>query len=114
MEVSKLNSHYNNKYNSLILDFTISIKTSKLTKTSLYTDYQQRLFDEIKRLKEAQGYGYRRISYMLYEKCYRSIRTDSILKNNYTYSIYHKGKVRKKIINRKFNTVIKDVIIYYI
>lgn len=37
MEVSNLNSNYNNKYNSLILDFTISIKTSTLTKTSHYT-----------------------------------------------------------------------------
>ena len=112
MEVSKLNSHYNNKYNSLILDFTISIKTSKLTKTSLYTDYQQRLLDEIKRLKEAQGYGYRRISYMLYEKCYRSIRTDSILKNNYIYSIYKKGKERENRMIREFKTTIENINVY--
>jgi DNA invertase Pin-like site-specific DNA recombinase len=112
MEVSNLNSNYNNKYNSLILDFTISIKTSKLTKTSHYTDYQQRLFEEIKRLKEVDGYGYRRISYILYEKGYRSIRTDSILKNNYIYSIYKKGKVREQRINREYETEVDDINVY--
>ena len=112
MEVSNLNSNYNNKYNSLILDFTISIKTSKLTKTSHYTDYQQKLFDEVKRLKEVDGYGYRRISYILYEKGYRSIRTDSILKNNYIYSIYKKGKVREQRINREYETEVDDINVY--
>ena len=112
MEVSNLNSNYNNKYNSLILDFTISIKTSKLTKTSHYTDYQQRLFEEIKRLKEVDGYGYRRISYILYEKGYRSIRTDSILRYNYIYSIYKKGKIREKRINREFKPIVKNIMVY--
>ena len=112
MEVSKLNSHNNNKYNSLILDFTISIKTSKLTKTSHYTDYQQKLYDEVKRLKEVEGYGYRRISYILYEKGFRSIRTDSILKNNYIYSIYKKGKVREQRINRDYETEVDDINVY--
>ena len=102
----------NHKYNSLILDFTISIKTSKLTKTSHYTDYQQRLYDEVKRLKEVEGYGYRRISYILYEKGYRSIRTDSILKNNYIYSIYKKGKVREQRINRDYETKIDNINVY--
>jgi hypothetical protein len=63
-------------------------------------------------LKEIEGYGYRRISYILYEKGFRSIRTDSILKNNYIYSIYKKGKVREQRINRDFKTVIKDIMIY--
>ena len=112
MEVSKLNSHNNNKYNSLILDFTISIKTSKLTKTSHYTDYQQKLYDDVKRLKEVEGYGYRRISYILYEKGFRSIRTDSILKNNYIYSIYKKGKVREQRINRDYETKIDNINVY--
>ena len=102
----------NYRYNSLILDFTISIKTSNLTKTSHYTDYQQKLYDEVKRLKEIEGYGYRRISYILYEKGFRSIRTDSILKNNYIYSIYKKGKIREKRINRDFKTVVKNIMIY--
>ena len=99
-------------YDSLTMEFTICIKTSTLTKTSHYTDYQQRLFEEIKRLKEVDGYGYRRISYILYEKGYRSIRTDSILKNNYIYSIYKKGKVREQRINREYETEVDDINVY--
>ena len=111
-EVKDITKDINYSFNSLILDFTISIKTSNLTKTSHYTDYQQKLYNEVKRLKEIEGYGYRRISYILYEKGFRSIRTDSILKNNYIYSIYKKGKVREQRINRDFKTVIKDIMIY--
>jgi hypothetical protein len=95
-----------------MLDFTVSIRTSKLTKTSHYNDYQQRLFEEIKRLKEIEGYGYRRISYILYEKGYRSIRTDSILKNNYIYSIYKKGKVTENRINRDYKPKVDEINVY--
>ena len=105
-------SPYINKYNSLILNFTISFKTSKLTKTSHYNQYQQNLYDEVKRLKEVEELGYRRISYVLYEKGYRSIRKNSVLRNNYIYSIYKKGKVREKRINRDFQTLINDIVIY--
>ena len=63
-------------------------------------------------LKEEYNLGYRRISYLIYEKGYRSIRTDSILDNRYIYSIYKKGKIREKRINRKFKTVVKDIMIY--
>ena len=94
------------------MEFTICIKTSTLTKTSHYTGYQQKLFDEIKRLKEVEGYGYKRISYILYDKGYRSIRTNSILRHNYVYSIYKKGKIREKRINRDFKTFVKDIMIY--
>ena len=75
-------------YDSIVMKFTIFIKTSTFTKTTHYTGYQQRLSDEIKRLKEDEGYGYKRISYILYDKGYRSIRTDSVLWHNYIYSIY--------------------------
>ena len=51
-EVKDITNSINYRYNSLILDFTISIKTSNLTKTSHYTDYQQKLYNEVKRLKE--------------------------------------------------------------
>ena len=103
---------YTNKYNSLILNFTISFKTSKLTKTTHYTDYQKQLYNEVKRLKEVEDLGYRRISYVLYEKGYRSIRTNSVLRNNYIYSIYKKGKIRENRINRDFQTKVKDIVIY--
>ena len=94
------------------MEFTICIKTSTLTKTSHYTGYQQKLFDEIKRLKEVEGYGYKRISYILFEKGYRSIRTDSVLRYNYIYSIYKKGKIREVRINREFNPVVKNIMVY--
>ena len=99
-------------YNSIMMTFTICIKTSTLTKTKNYTGYQQKLFDEIKRLKEVEGYGYKRISYILYGKGYRSIRTDSILRHNYIYSIYKKGKIREKRINREFKPIVRDVMVY--
>ena len=99
-------------YDSLTMEFTICIKTSTLTKTTHYTGYQQKLFDEIKRLKEVEGYGYKRISYILFEKGYRSIRTDSILRYNYIYSIYKKGKIREQRISRKFKPIIKDIMVY--
>ena len=95
-----------------MMTFTICIKTTTLTKTSHYTGYQQKLFDEIKRLKDIEGYGYKRISYILYEKGYRSIRTDSILRYNYIYSIYKKGKIREDRVNRYFKPVIKDIMVY--
>ena len=102
----------NYKYNSLICKFTISFSTPLLTTTSHYTPYQQKLYDEVKRLKDDLGLGYRRISYVLYEEGYRSIRTNSILRYNYIYSIYKKGKIREKRINRYFKTVVKDIMIY--
>jgi hypothetical protein len=94
------------------MKFTICIKTSTLTKTTHYTGYQQKLFNEIKRLKEVEGYGYRRISYILYDKGYKSIRTDSILRYNYIYSIYKKGKIREKRTNRDFKPIVKDIMVY--
>ena len=103
---------YPKDYDSLICKFTVSFKSSTLTKTSHYTPYQQKIFKEVKRLKEIEGLSYRKISYILYEKGYRSVRTNSILTNNFIYSIYKKGKIREKRINRKFKTVVKDIMIY--
>jgi len=100
------------KYNSLICKFTVSFKSSTLTKTSHYSEYQEKLYNEFKRLKDDLGLGYRRISYVLYDKGYRGIRKNSVLRYNYIYSIYHKGKIREKRINRKFKTVVKDIMIY--
>ena len=42
------------------------------------------------------------------EKGYRSVRTNSILKNNYIYSIYKKGKIRENRINREFESEIRS------
>ena len=103
---------YNSKYNSLIIKFIIQFDTSKLNRRNHYNEYQKKLFNEVKYLKDELGLGYRRISYLLYEKGYRSVRTNSILTNNYIYSIYKKGKIRKDRIDREFKTVVKDVMIY--
>ena len=65
----------------IILEFKLDIISSKLTKTTHYTSYQQKLYRLIKFLKEERNLGYRRISYILNEKNYRSIRSNKILKN---------------------------------
>ena len=70
---------------SILFSFDLIIRTSKLTKTSHYNTYQYKLYRLIKFLKQERGIGYRRISHILTEKDYRSIRTNSILKNNYIY-----------------------------
>ena len=51
-----------------------------------------------------------RISHILTEKGYRSIRTKNILKQNYIYSIYKKGKIRENRINRSFDSKIENLI----
>ena len=98
----------------IILEFKLNIISSNLTKTTHYNSYQQKLYRLIKFLKEERNLGYRRISYILNEKNYRSIRSNKILKNNYIYSIYYKGKIRENRINRKFDSIISDVKFYYI
>ena len=101
-----------NHYDSIVIKFNLLLESSKLTKTSHYTKYQQKLYNEVKRLKEDEGLGYRRISYLLYDRGYRGIRNNQILKNNDIYSIYKKGKIRENRINRKFNPIIDKVFVY--
>ena len=94
------------------LSFNLNIRSSKLSKDNYYNPYQYKLFRLIKFLKEERGIGYRRISHILYDKGFRSVRTNSILKNTYVYSIYYKGKIRENRINRNFESEITDVKIY--
>ena len=101
-----------NNYNSMIVRISLSTKSSKLTKTSHYSNYQQQLYNEIKILKEEYDLGYRRISYLIYEKGYRGVRNNQVLKNNDIHSIYKKGKIRENRINRDFDTIIDDVIVF--
>ena len=42
---------------------------------------------------------YNRIRDILFEKGYRSVRGNKILKSNYIWSIYKKGKIRERRIN---------------
>ena len=94
---------------SIDLSFDLIVRTSKLTKTSHYNTYQQKLYRLVKFLKEERGIGYRRISHILTEKGYRSVRTNSILKNSYIYTIYSKGKIRENRINRSFDSKIENI-----
>ena len=64
----------------VILEFKLNIISSNLSKTTHYNSYQQKLYRLIKFLKEERNLGYRRISYILNEKNYRSIRSNKILK----------------------------------
>ena len=58
------------------------------------------------------GLGYRRISYLLFEKGYRGVRNNQVLRNNDIHSIYKKGKIREERINRDFDSVISEVRVY--
>jgi len=97
-----------NSVKQINVSFDLIITSSKLTKTSHYNSYQQKLYRLIKFLKEERNIGYRRISNILFEKGFRSIRTNSVLENNYIYSIYKKGKIREDRINRSFETKINN------
>ena len=99
----------NKDVESILFSFDLIIRTSKLTKTSHYNTYQYKLYRLIKFLKEERGIGYRRISHILTEKGYRSVRTNSILKNSYIYTIYSKGKIRENRINRSFDSKIENI-----
>ena len=103
-ENSKLDSDY-----SLLLSFTLIIRSSKLTKFSHYNSYQNKLYRLIKFLKEEKGIGYRRISHILFDKGYRTIRSNKPIMNNYVYSIYSKGNIRENRIERSFDSKIEDV-----
>ena len=99
---------WNNEY-FIVFSFTINVTTSKLTKTSHYTKKQQKLYDKIKHLKEVERLSYRKISDKLEKLKYRSVRSGKILKPNYIFSIYKKGKIREERINREFKDRISDM-----
>ena len=48
----------NSKYNSLIIKFIIQFDTSKLNRRNHYNEYQKKLFNEVKYLKDELGLGY--------------------------------------------------------
>ena len=61
-------------------------------------------------MKEKRGLGYKRISHIMTEKGFRSVRTKSILKLNFIFSIYKKGKIREHRLNRKTQSNIENVL----
>ena len=104
-----LNNSNKKDNESILFSFDLIIRTSKLTKTSHYNTYQNKLYRLIKFLKEERGIGYRRISHILTERGYRSVRTKSILKNNFIHSIYKNGKIRDQRIERNFDSIIENI-----
>ena len=93
----------------IVFSFIINITTSKLTKTSNYSKRQQKLYDKIKELKEIERLSYRKISEKLEKLRCRSVRSGKILKPNYIFSIYKKGKIREERIHRIFKDRISDM-----
>ena len=90
---------------SILFSFDLIIRT-KLTKTSYNLPTKIRL---IKFLKEERGIGYRRISHILTEKGYRSVRTNSTLKT--IISIQFIRKVRLEKIELIESLIVKLVIL---
>ena len=99
----------NSKDFFLKISFTLSIENCNLN-ISNYTRYQQKLYRLIKFMKEVRGLGYKRISHIMTEKGYRSVRTKSILKPNFIFSIYQKGKIRDGRLKRKYKSTIEDIL----
>ncbi len=92
----------------LEISFTLCIKSSKLN-ISHYNPYQQKLYRLVKFMKEKRGIGYKRMSHIMTEKGYRSVRTKNILGPNYIYSIYKNGKKRENRIERSFESTLTDL-----
>ena len=99
----------NTKEFYLKVSFTLSIDNCSLN-ISNYTRYQEKLYRLIKFMKEKRGLGYKRISHIMTEKGYRSVRTKSILKPNFIFSIYQKGKIRDGRLKRKYKSTIEEIL----
>ena len=96
---------------SIFVSFDLVVTSANLCYSN-YSSYQYKLYRLVKFLKENRGVGYRRISHILTHKGYRSSRTNSILKPNYIYSIYKKGKIREERYGRVFESKIENTFCY--
>ena len=99
----------NSKDFFLKISFTLSIRNCNLN-ISNYSNHQKKLYRLVKFMKENRGLGYKRISHIMTEKGYRSVRTKSILKPNFIFSIYQKGKIRDGRLKRKYKSTIEDIL----
>ena len=96
---------------TIFISFDLVVTSANLCYSN-YSSYQSKLYRLVKFLKENRGVGYRRISHILTHKGYRSSRTNSILKPNYIYSIYKKGKIREERYGRVFESKIENTFCY--
>lgn len=94
----------------LNLSFTLLIQSSSLSNIHHYNYDQKKLFRLIKFLKDERGIGYRRISHILYDKGFRTIRSNKPILNNYVYSIYKNGKIREERLSRSYESLILNVV----
>ena len=99
---------YLDSYVKSYLNLTLVVKSQKLYRQQTYNSHQEELFNLCIKLQK-KGLGYRRISHILFERGYRSVRTNNVLKPNYVYSIYKKGKVRENRIYRSFDTELSNM-----
>ena len=95
----------------LTIKFVLNIQTPKLSKIYHYNSYQTKLYRIIKFLIEKKKLSLKRISEILFEKGYRSVRTKSVLRSNYIHSIYKKGKVREERIGRSVKSEITNIMV---
>ena len=84
-------------------------KSSSLTNIHHYNYDQKKLYRLVKFLKDERGIGYRRISHILYDKGFRTIRSNKPIQNNYVYSIYKKGKIREERLSRCYDSQIQEI-----
>ncbi len=84
----------------LNLSFSLLLQSSSLTKIHHYNYDQKKLYRLIKFLKYERELGYRRISYILFDKGFRTVRSNKPIQNNYVYNIYKKGKIREERLSR--------------
>ena len=93
----------------LNLSFTLLIQSSSLSNIHHYNYDQKKLFRLIKFLKDERGIGYRRISHILYDKGFRTIRSNKPILNNYVYSIYKNGKIREERLSRSYDSQVQEM-----
>ena len=96
----------------LNLSFTLLIQSSSLSNIHHYNYDQKKLFRLIKFLKEERGIGYRRISHILYDKGFRTIRSNKPILNNYVYGIYKNGKIREERLSRCYDSQVQEMRCY--
>ena len=90
--VVRINENDENHY----LDVIITTRSQLLytdNQHTHYNSYQEFLYELCTSLK-TKGLGYRKISYFLQDKGYKSVRGKE-LKHNSVYSILKKGEIRK-------------------
>ena len=94
--------------------FSVSLKTSNLTKRYHYNFEQKDLYEIVKDLYENKGFGYRRISDYLISEGFRTVRSNKPILPNSVYSIYKKGKVREKRLNQKYSLIYHKIRVYLV